>query len=79
MAAPFTTYKLIVLYILSRTTRALSNSQLSEFILEHEYTNYFNFQQAVSELVEANLIQKQTMINTSYYQLTDAGRNTLFF
>lgn len=32
MADPFTTYKLIVLYMAKHATQALTNSQISEFI-----------------------------------------------
>ena len=56
MATPFTVYKLIVLYMLQNTENTLTNSQISEFILDREYTNYFHLQQAISELVEAELI-----------------------
>ena len=77
MATPFTTYKLIVLYMLEHAETALTNSQISEFILEQEYTNYFQLQQAISELVEAELIEKQTISNSSYYRLTTDGRETL--
>ena len=38
-------YKLIVLYTLSRVDFPMTNSQLTEFITEKEYTNYFNVQQ----------------------------------
>ena len=55
MATPFTVYKLIVLYMLQNTENTLTNSQISEFILDREYTNYFHLQQAISELVEAEL------------------------
>lgn len=79
MATPFTTYKLIVLYMLQNSEYSLTNSQISEFILEHEYTNYFHLQQAISELVESDLIEKQTLTNTSYYRLTEDGRNTLSY
>ena len=34
MADPFTTYKLIVLYMAKHATQALTNSQISEFILD---------------------------------------------
>ena len=30
----------------------LTNSQITDFILDRKYTNYFQLQQAVSELVE---------------------------
>lgn len=79
MAAPFTTYKLIVLYMLLHSKKKLSNSQISEFILDREYTNYFHLQQAISELVEAELLEKQTSSNTSYYGLTEEGKSTLSY
>ena len=39
--------------MLQNTENTLTNSQISEFILDREYTNYFHLQQAISELVEA--------------------------
>ena len=65
MATPFTVYKLIVLYMLQNTENTLTNSQISEFILDREYTNYFHLQQAISELVEAELITMDTRSNVS--------------
>ena len=50
MASPFTTYKLIILYMLQNSDGDLTNSQITDFILDRKYTNYFQLQQAVSEL-----------------------------
>lgn len=44
MAEPFTLYKLIVLYMLEKVDFPLSNTQISDFFLEKEYTNYFTVQ-----------------------------------
>jgi hypothetical protein len=74
-----TLYKLIILYILEKVDFPLTNAQVSGFILEKEYTNYFNIQQAISELVDAELIACQTIRNSTYYKSTDAGRETLEF
>ena len=52
MASPFTTYKLIILYMLQNSEGDLTNSQITDFILERKYTNYFQLQQAISELVK---------------------------
>ena len=38
--------------MLQNTEDTLTNSQISEFILDREYTNYFHLQQALSELEE---------------------------
>ena len=48
MASPFTTYKLIILYMLQNSEGDLTNSQITDFILDRKYTNYFQLQQAVS-------------------------------
>ncbi|MDE6961360.1 MAG: DUF4364 family protein, partial [Lachnospiraceae bacterium] len=45
MSDTLTLYKLIVLKMLSFLDHPLTNSQISEFILEKEYTNYFTLQQ----------------------------------
>ena len=60
MAEPFTTYKLIVLYMAKHSKETLTNSQISEFILDREYTDYFQLQKVLSELTE-----------TEFYSLMD--------
>ena len=77
MASPFTTYKLIILYMLQNSDGDLTNSQITDFILDRKYTNYFQLQQAVSELVEADLVEMSSQSNRSYYRLTSEGKNTL--
>ena len=65
--------------MLQNTEDTLTNSQISEFILDREYTNYFHLQQAISELVEADLISMDIRSNTSHYRITEDGRKTLSF
>ena len=77
MADTLTLYKLIVLKMLDQVETPLSNSQISEFILEKEYTNYFTLQQVLSELDEPGLVTVSTSRNTSLYRITPAGRDTL--
>lgn len=79
MATPFTIYKLIILYMLQHAEGPLTSSQISEFILDREYTNYFQLQQAISELVEAEFIEKNKTSNRSYYYITEEGTTTLSF
>ena len=79
MASPFTTYKLIILYMLQNSDGDLTNSQITDFILDRKYTNYFQLQQAVSELVEADLVEMSSQSNRSYYRLTSEGKNILVF
>ena len=65
MADTQTLYKLIVLKMLDQADAPLSNSQISEFILGKEYTNYFTLQQILSELDESGLDTVSSMRNTS--------------
>lgn len=77
MSEPLTLYKLIVLYMLTRVNFPLTNSQISNFVLDAGYTTYFALQQTFSELIESNLIRSETIRNSSYYYITDAGKETL--
>ena len=52
MADAQTKYKLIILYMLRKVTFPLSNSQIMEFMIEKEYTDYFHIQEALNDLVE---------------------------
>lgn len=79
LSEPMTLYKLMNLYMLKQVNFPLSNSQLSNFFLDHEYTTYFTLQQALNELLEAGLITMDTVHNTSRYQITKEGEDTLSF
>lgn len=79
MSDALTLYKLIILFILDKVDFPLTNAQLSAFILEKEYTNYFNIQQAISELEATELIRGETIRNSSLFHITPAGTETLHF
>lgn len=74
-----TLYKLIILYMLDKVDFPLTNAQITDFILEKDYTNYFNVQQSISELRDTDLITSETIRNSSYFKITDAGRETIHF
>lgn len=73
----FMLYKLMILYTLSRVSFPLTNAQLTAFILEKEYTNYFNIQRAISELIDDAYIAARTIRNSSMYRITESGLETL--
>ena len=79
MAETLTLYKLIILCMLDKVEFPLSNAQISEFILEKEYTDYFTVQQAVSELLDAGLIRLVPLRSTSLYRITPEGEKTLAY
>lgn len=75
-----TIYKLIILYMLNKINFPMSNTQISEFILGREYTNYFNLQQIISELLEAEFLKINTAgPKTTIYEITPQGKETLSY
>ena len=76
---PETLYKLMILYMLNRVNFPLTNSQLSQFFLDKEYTTYFTLQSVLNELDEANLIVSRQFGNSTHYEITDDGREALGF
>lgn len=77
MTTVFKLYKLIILYMLNCIDFPLTNTQISDFILEQGYTDYFKLHQTIGELVEDRLIRKETTHNRTLYYLTDEGEKTV--
>lgn len=74
---PLTLYKLIVLYMLNRVSFPLTTAQISDFILEKEYTTFLTLQQVINELSDASLVAAQTTRNRTHLTITDEGKETL--
>lgn len=73
-------YKLIILYMLSRVDFSLTKIQISDFMMEKEYTNnFFSLQQAINELIDAGLIDGQSIRNHTHLTITEKGKETLSF
>lgn len=79
LSEPKTLYKLMNLYMLKQVNFPLTNAQLTDFFLAHEYTSYFNLQQVLNELLEAGLIRMHSNHNASRYEITREGEETLDF
>lgn len=79
MAEPFTIYKLTILNMLDKVDFPLTNTQISNFFLEQEYTDYFKVQQVISDLVETDLIRAESTHSNTQYTITAAGKETLGF
>lgn len=76
---PLTLYKLIVLYMLNRVSFPLTAAQISDFILEKDYTNFLTLQQVINELTEAGLIAAQAIRNRTHLAITEEGKETLSY
>ena len=70
-------YKLILLYMLDNLDFPLTNSQISEFVLDKGYTDYFTLQQTLYDLEATGLITTELVRNSTRYLITAAGRDTI--
>lgn len=65
--------------MLNRVSFPLTTAQISDFILDKDYTNFLTLQQVINELTEAGLIEGQTIRNRTHLDITEEGRETLQF
>ncbi len=70
-------YKLIILYMLDRVDFPLTNSQISQFVLEKGYTNYFTLQETINDLTNSEFITSSTIRNASHYEITPSGHEAM--
>ena len=82
MAEPNTIYKMTILAMLDQVDFPLSNTQISNFFLEQDYTDYFTVQQILSGLLlceDSELIRAESSHSNTQYYITSAGQDTLKF
>lgn len=70
-------HKLLILYVLQKTNMDLTNSQITQVILETEVMNYFSLQQFLSQLMDSNFLKIYEDSNKEYYTLTQKGIEAL--
>lgn len=71
--------KLLVLYVIKALKQPISNTQLTEIILENNFINYFTLQQYVSELVSSDFLKYQVINEKNLLTLTEKGDSVLSF
>jgi predicted transcriptional regulator len=69
--------KLLMLYVLKAIKKPISNTQLTEIILENNFINYFTLQQYLSELEESKFVEYHDINNKRLLILTEKGDNVL--
>ncbi|MCD8149455.1 MAG: DUF4364 family protein [Clostridiales bacterium] len=79
MAELDTMYRIMILYMLDKVEYPLTNTQITNFILEKDYTNYFTVQQTLSDLLSSDLITAESTHSNTRYRITDEGVQTLRF
>lgn len=71
--------KLLLLYIIDKSEKPLTNEEMTEFVLENNYMNYFLIQQYLSELISSNFIEYLTIEDKNVYKIMDKGKATLSY
>ena len=79
MSEPLTLYRLIILFMLNKVDFPLTNTQITNFILENDYTDYFTVQQTFSDLADSGLITAESTHNNTRYHITAEGQQVLKF
>lgn len=65
--------------MLDRVNFPLTKTQVGDFVLEKEYTNFLTLQQVISELIDAGLISADSIRNRTHLSITKDGQETLSF
>lgn len=71
--------KLLVLYVMESLKQPITNTQLTEIILENNFINYFTLQQYISELVSSDFLKYELINDKNLIQITEKGLKTLSF
>ena len=79
MADLHTMYRVMILYMLNQVEYPLTNTQITNFILEKEYTNYFTVQEILSDLISSQLITAESTHNNTRYRITPYGQESRGF
>ena len=69
--------KILILYILNKVGKDISNSALLNLVLAVTDMNYFYFQQFLLDLLQNKYISTYEKEDTTFYSITDFGKETL--
>lgn len=69
--------KVLILYVLEKANKALTNDVLYKIVLAAVNMNYFYFQQFILDLINVGYIYSFQREEQTLYTITDAGKRTL--
>ena len=69
--------KLLILYLIDKMDLPLSRSQITDYIIQSEFMDYYTLQQALGDMVDGGYLDATADNNTTRYTLTDEGLQTL--
>ncbi len=71
--------KLLILYLIKTSKTPFTNSEITEFMLDKNYMNYFLVQQYLSELVNSNFIEILNQDSEEVYAIVKKGEVALSY
>ncbi len=71
--------KLVILYIINKLSKSITNLQMVDLILDTTGIDYFSLQQLLLNLEDQKLITSNSQDGAKYYRITDEGKNSLNF
>lgn len=71
--------KLLLLYLIKFSASAFTNNEITEFVLERNYMNYFLVQQYLSELAESKFIETTKKDSKEVYLILEKGEIALSY
>ena len=69
--------KVLILYILNKLGKPISNNSLYELVISSQDINYFYFQQFLLDLLDTKYITTYIQENDYVYEITSEGKNAL--
>ena len=77
MSSPLAVYKLIILYLLDKTSGEIAMDRLSSFLLEKGYVNFVSLMETYAQIEESGLVSTRVSGDRCFYSITSEGRQTL--
>lgn len=71
--------KLLLLYLIKFSASAFTNNEITEFVLEKNYMNFFLVQQYLSELAESQFIETVEKDSKEVYLILEKGEIALSY
>lgn len=71
--------KLLLLYLIKSSATPFNNNDITEFVLDKDYMNYFLVQQYLIELVEAEFIEIAEIDSDDVYLILEKGEIALSY
>lgn len=69
--------KVLILYILDKVNKPITNDSLYKLVLSALDMNYFYFQQFLLDLIDTKFVVNYHKDTSSVYEITESGKNTL--